>query len=182
MVGMVAKYIGKAGANFLSNIGSRMAGHTPDTVKLESFKQYRGKAEPAESKVEEVDKDEVKDFSLSDENLKTIYGDKINDSLVEDFAKIGAIDFTYKPEAVEEYDGKFSVDDKEHIGVTAQNLEEVEATRGAVKENEEGDKVVDTNHLVFSNTAAIGELSRRVIALEEVVKELTQKLKEKEAQ
>lgn len=181
-MGIVARYIGKAGANFLSNIGSRMANQTPTAVKLESFKEYKGKAEPAESKAEEVDGDEVQNVALSDENLKQIYGENINDSLVEDFAKIGAIDFTYKPEAVEEYDGKFSVDDKQHIGVTAQNLEEVDATRGAVKENEEGDKVVDTNHLVFSDTAAIGELSRRVIALEEVVKELTQKLKEKELQ
>lgn len=174
-VSEIAKYIGKIGSSFSSNLGKRMLGKTPG--KVEEIKMSKTVAEPAESAVGEAD---TSTDGLSDENLKTIYGDNLSDRLVEDFAKIRAIDFTYKPETVEEYKDNFSVDDKEHTGVTAQNLEEVESTSGTVETNENGDKVVDTNHLTFANTATLGELSRRVLALETVVKELTEKNKEKE--
>ena len=172
----VAKYIGKLGSAFFSDIGKRMQGKQPG--KISEIKMSKTISEPAESVKDEV---EEGNKGLSDENLKKIYGDNLSDRLVEDFAKIRAIDFKYTPEAQKEYsDGELSVDDNNHTGVTAQNLEEVESTAGAVSTNMNGDKEVDTNHLTFANTATIGELSRRVLALEEVVKELSEKLKEKE--
>lgn len=172
----VAKYIGKLGSAFFSDIGKRMQGKQPG--KISEIKMSKTISEPAESVKDEV---EEGNKGLSDENLKKIYGDNLSDRLVEDFAKIRAIDFKYTPEAQKEYsEGELSVDDNNHTGVTAQNLEEVESTAGAVSINMNGDKEVDTNHLTFANTATIGELSRRVLALEKVVKELSEKLKEKE--
>ena len=171
----VAKYIGKLGSAFFSDIGKRMQGKQPG--KISEIKMSKTISEPAESVKDEV---EEGNKGLSDENLKKIYGDNLSDRLVEDFAKIRAIDFKYTPEAQKKYKDELSVDDNNHTGVTAQNLEEVESTAGAVSTNMNGDKEVDTNHLTFANTATIGELSRRVLALEEVVKELSEKLKEKE--
>ena len=172
----VAKYIGKLGSAFFSDIGKRMQGKQPG--KIPGIKMSKTISEPAESVKDEVEEENNK--GLSDENLKKIYGDNLSDRLVEDFAKIRAIDFKYTPEAQKEYKGQLSVDDNNHTGVTAQNLEEVESTSGAVSTNMNGDKEVDTNHLTFANTATIGELSRRVLALEEVVKELSEKLKGKD--
>ena len=173
----IAKYIGKLGSAFFSDIGKRMQGKQPG--KVAEIKMNKTISTPAESVKDEVEEENKK--GLSDENLKKIYGDNLSDRLVEDFAKIRAIDFKYTPEAQKEYSaGELSVDDNNHTGVTAQNLEEVESTSGAVSTNMNGDKEVDTNHLTFANTATIGELSRRVLALEEVVKELSEKLKEKE--
>lgn len=111
----------------------------------------------------------------SDIDLKSIYGDSIDDRIIENFAKISAIDFHYKPSAQKEYNGAFGVDNKEHIGIKAQELQDNEATKGTVSENENGDLIVDTRHLTFADTAAIAELSRRVLALEEIVKELQNK-------
>lgn len=109
---------------------------------------------------------------ISDVTLKSIYGDSIDDKLIENFAKISAIDFTYNDEAKEKYDDNLGVDDKEHVGVVAQELAVNDATKGTVTQNENGDLEVDTRHLAFADTAAIAELSRRVLALEEAVKGL----------
>lgn len=111
----------------------------------------------------------------SDYNLKEIYGDAVTDKIIENFAKISAIDFTYKPEAQEQYQGDKGVDGNEHIGVIAQELEKNPVTEGTVTEDQNGNKVVDTRHLAFADTAAIAELSRRVLALEAVVKEMSEK-------
>lgn len=110
--------------------------------------------------------------AVSDETLKSIYGDSIDDKIIENFAKISAIDFTYNDEAKEKYDDNLGVDDKEHVGVIAQELAVNDATKGTVSQNENGDLEVDTRHLAFADTAATAELSRRVLALEEAVKEL----------
>lgn len=108
----------------------------------------------------------------SDETLKKIYGDDLADSIIENFAKINAIDFTYTEEAQKEYNGENAVDDKEHIGVKAQELETNPATKGVVEDDINGNKAIDTQHLTAVNTAAIAELSRRVLTLETALQEL----------
>lgn len=113
--------------------------------------------------------------AVSDVLLKTVYGDSIDDKIIDNFAKISAISFEYNDEAKSKYGEEKAVDDNQHIGVIAQELEANPITEGAVKTNENGDLEVDTRHLTFADTAAIGELSRRVLALEEAVKELQQK-------
>lgn len=113
--------------------------------------------------------------AVSDVLLKTVYGDSLDDKIIDNFAKISAISFKYNDEAKSKYGQEKAVDDNQHIGVIAQELEANPITEGAVKTNENGDLEVDTRHLTFTDTAAIGELSRRVLALEEAVKELQQK-------
>lgn len=113
--------------------------------------------------------------AVSDVLLKTVYGDSLDDKIINNFAKISAISFEYNDEAKSKYGQEKAVDDNQHIGVIAQELEANPITEGAVKTNENGDLEVDTRHLTFTDTAAIGELSRRVLALEEAVKELQQK-------
>lgn len=110
--------------------------------------------------------------AVSDVLLKTVYGDSLDDKIIDNFAKISAISFEYNDEAKSKYGEEKAVDDNQHIGVIAQELEANPVTEGAVKTNENGDLEVDTRHLTFADTAAIGELSRRVLALEEAVKEL----------
>lgn len=112
---------------------------------------------------------------FSDSTLKEIYGDDISDDIVNAFAKIDSARFTYKPEAQKEYAGNPNMDNKEHIGVIAQQLEADPVTAGTVERNENGDLEIKTGHLTAENTAVIGELSRRVLALETAVKELTEK-------
>lgn len=110
--------------------------------------------------------------AVSDVLLKTVYGDSLDDKIIDNFAKISAISFEYNDEAKSKYGEEKAVDDNQHIGVIAQELEANPITEGAVKTNENGDLEVDTRHLTFADTAAIAELSRRVLALEEAVKEL----------
>ena len=112
--------------------------------------------------------------ALSDVLLKTVYGEELDDKIIDNFAKISAISFEYNDEAREEYGEEKAVDENQHIGVIAQELAENPVTEGAVKPNENGDLEVDTRHLTFADTAAIAELSRRVLALEEAVKEIQQ--------
>lgn len=107
--------------------------------------------------------------AVSDVLLKTVYGESLDDKIIDNFAKISAISFEYNDEAKSKYGQEKAVDDNQHIGVIAQELEANPITEGAVKTNENGDLEVDTRHLTFANTAAIGELSRRVLALEEAI-------------
>lgn len=110
--------------------------------------------------------------------------DRMDDAgrrIIENMAKISALDFTYKKEVQEEKGGEDGIDGKEHIGVSAQELEENPVTKGAVSEDEDGNKVIDTKHLTAANTAVIGELSRKIIELEEKVKELEEKDDERRA-
>lgn len=128
-----------------------------------------------EEKKEEPAVEEGSSDTLSDKDLKAIYGDNIDDKIIENFAKLSAIDFQYTPEAQAEYANELNVDDKEHIGVIAQELENNEATEGAVEHNENGDLTVNADQLTMADTAVIAELSRRVLALEQAVKELANK-------
>lgn len=113
----------------------------------------------------------------SDATLKKIYGDSLSDKLIEDFAKISAIEFKYTPEAQSEYGKESGVDDKEHTGVIAQELEQTESTKSTVEPDANGTLEVNTPQLTMTNTAVIAELSRRVLTLEAAVKELMSQMK-----
>lgn len=113
----------------------------------------------------------------SDATLKEIYGDALSDRLIEDFAKISAIEFKYTPEAQKEYGKESGVDDKEHTGVIAQELADTESTRSAVEPDINGTLQVNTPQLTMTNTAVIAELSRRVLTLEAAVQELMSRIK-----
>lgn len=102
----------------------------------------------------------------SDETLKTIYPD-MGDDILDAFRKIRSIEFNYTPEAQEEAKTEMlpGVDNEEHAGVSAQDVEAV--IPEAVVENENGHKLVDTKEMTMANTAAIAELARKVKELEE---------------
>lgn len=86
--------------------------------------------------------------------------------IVEDFAKIDAYLFKYKPQAQEELPGQ--TDDKNHVGVMAQELAQTETTKDTVDVNPEtGYMELDIPSLVMTLTATCAELSKRVLALEE---------------
>jgi ATP-dependent Lon protease len=113
----------------------------------------------------------------SDATLKEIYGDALSDKLIEDFAKISAIEFKYTPEAQKEYGKENGVDNKEHTGVIAQELADTESTKSAVEPDINGTLQVNTPQLTMTNTAVIAELSRRVLTLEAAVQELMSQIK-----
>ena len=166
------KMKGKINAKMSSAMSQQAAKAGGENAGADSFV-----GEAASSGVDAAQASEAAEAAsaVSDVLLKTVYGDSLDDKIIDNFAKISAISFEYNDEAKSKYGQEKAVDDNQHIGVIAQELEANPITEGAVKTNENGDLEVDTRHLTFTDTAAIGELSRRVLALEEAVKELQQK-------
>lgn len=91
----------------------------------------------------------------------------LTDAMIQNFAKIKTLDFHYKPEIAEAIG-----DDKQHVGVSAQNLEENPITEGCVDETEDGKKIVDTRHLTAANTAVLSEVCKALIDITERLKRL----------
>lgn len=92
-------------------------------------------------------------------------------NIIEDFAKIDAFLFKYKPEAQEKLPE--TTDDKEHVGVMAQQMLQTPTTKNVVEEDpESGYLQLDINSLVMTLTAAVSELSKKVIDLEGQIKTL----------
>ena len=60
------------------------------------------------------------------------------------------------------------MDDKVHEGVIAQDIEK--AVPSAVVKNADGYRVINENELTNATAATVGELSRRVITLENILK------------
>ena len=105
---------------------------------------------------------------VSDERLKNIFGEE---TPIDCFAKIHSYEFKYTPEAQEMMQGKDHVDDKEHLGVMAQELVVNPATSACVFKDKDGFLKVDTVQLTMANTATIAELSRKVQQLEQMLGE-----------
>ena len=105
---------------------------------------------------------------VSDERLKNIFGEE---TPIDCFAKIHSYEFKYTPEAQEMMQGKDHVDDKEHLGVMAQELLVNPATSACVFKDKDGFLKVDTVQLTMANTATIAELSRKVQQLEQMLGE-----------
>lgn len=114
---------------------------------------------------------------MSDEDAKDFTveagaGENPDNRLLEDMAKLSALDFTYKPKVQAEHSGSNGVDAAEHIGVSAQELEANPVTEGCVTEDEDGNKVLDTRHLTAANTAVLGEMARHILELEKKIEGL----------
>ena len=105
---------------------------------------------------------------VSDERLKDIFGEE---TPIDCFAKIHSYEFKYTPQAQEMMQGKNHVDDKEHLGVMAQELLMNPATSACVIKDTDGFLKVDTAQLAMANTATIAELSRKVQQLEQMLGE-----------
>lgn len=109
----------------------------------------------------------------SDESCKD-YED-VNKALVEEhkphnktisdyIADLGAYLYKYKDEAQKEMPGL--TDDRQHVGVFAQELQTNPATQGTVVEMPNGTLAVDTKQLSLTNTQNIADLARRLDAVE----------------
>ena len=105
---------------------------------------------------------------VSDERLKDIFGEE---TPIDCFAKIHSYEFKYTPQAQEMMQGEDHVDDKEHLGVMAQELLMNPATSACVIKDTDGFLKVDTAQLTMANTATIAELSRKVQQLEQMLGE-----------
>ena len=103
---------------------------------------------------------------VSDERLKNIFGEE---TPIDCFAKIHSYEFKYTPQAQEMMQGRNHVDDKEHLGVMAQELLMNPATSACVIKDTDGFLKVDTAQLTMANTATIAELSRKVQQLEQML-------------
>lgn len=101
--------------------------------------------------------------TISDENLKDVQG---NVDPIEAFSNIDAYLYKYKPEAQAMYGDEGKVNNEENFGVMAQELAENPLTAAAVNEDENGYLEVDGSRLSTMNTAVIGELCKRIMALE----------------
>ena len=112
--------------------------------------------------------DAVEGATTSDERLKNIFGD--NEDIIKVFAKIDAIQFTYKDKAHNIPDAENrGVDDDLHYGIKAQDLEKNPMTASAVVEDEQGNKLVDTKELTTINSAVISEICKRLEIIEKVL-------------
>lgn len=99
---------------------------------------------------------------LSDERMKDIQ-DR-TDGLSKLVENIDLYDYKYTDEAQKEYPEE--TDDKEKVGVMAQELESNPVTESSVKEDENGIKHVDTKQLSLQAIGLISDLSKRISELE----------------
>ena len=111
---------------------------------------------------------------LSDEIMKHIEGkmqedagqQMFEDNVVDAYAENAKnYAYTYKPEATQ-IDPEIDPNE-EHIGIMAQDIEKINPA--CIKETPEGVKTVDTGRLTLMNAGAIGDIARRLKALEGAV-------------
>lgn len=113
----------------------------------------------AEKKPEEVVKEKSKSFNdtVSDKRAK-IYEEA---SPYKQYANLNAYLYKYKPDLVKTAKGRLGMDNKEHVGVMAQELEKNPVTAGAVHDDN-GVKTVDTRQLTMANTATLADIAKEV--------------------
>lgn len=109
---------------------------------------------------------------VSDERLKTIFGEEDCHKVTDLLSKINAIEFVYTEDAKDKYDGELNVDEDKHIGVSAQELEKNPLTESVVEINENGDRIINTSELTAVNTAALSSLAKEVKELKDMVWQL----------
>lgn len=98
---------------------------------------------------------------VSDENTQL---DLIKDN-------IGSYLWQYKPDFVNEY----GVDDKEHLGIVAQELLKVPGLDSAVVQDENGVYKVKTDYIALATLGLVAALTRKVAQLEEIISNGTDK-------
>lgn len=90
--------------------------------------------------------------------------------ITKEMANIDAYLFKYNKKAQEIYGGEKGVDDKEHIGVMAQELAENPVTSATVESNEDGILEVNAEKLCLTLAAVVSELCKKVGELEFEIK------------
>lgn len=106
--------------------------------------------------------------TTSDERLKRIFGD--NPDAIQAFARLDSIKFTYNDKAKEIHPNEENgVDNDQHYGIKAQDLEKNPYTTAVVSEDPNGYKQIDPAELTSANTAVIAEICKRLLIIEKVL-------------
>lgn len=100
--------------------------------------------------------------------MKTDYW-KDRPDLIDAFSQIDAIDFTYNDEAHQLYGEELGVDNDEHVGIKAQDLQNNPATPSVVQQDDNGFLSVDTKELTMSNTAVLSEVCKAIIEIQNML-------------
>ena len=117
--------------------------------------------------------DNVKDEQASDEQLKN--KSVFNDDIIDLFSKINAYDFAYTDKAKDLYLGNKGVDNDEHVGVMAQELQQNPITDSTVAKDENGYLSIDTKELTMADTAVLSDVCKRLLQIEERLNKLEAK-------
>ena len=117
--------------------------------------------------------DNVKDEQASDEQLKN--KSVFNDDIIDLFSKINAYDFAYTDKAKDLYLGNKGVDNDEHVGVMAQELQQNPITDSTVAKDENGYLSIDTKELTMADTAVLSDVCKRLLQVEERLNKLEAK-------
>ena len=157
----VASSLGKLGKDALSNVGKG--------DEDEGDKASGASATSASSALSNINGGGLtKGGITSDERLKRIFGD--NPDAIEAFARLDSIKFTYNDKAKEIHPNEENgVDNDQHYGIKAQDLEKNPYTTAVVSEDPNGYKQIDPAELTSANTAVIAEICKRLLIIEKVL-------------
>lgn len=120
-----------------------------------------------------VKDEQVSDEQVSDEQLKN--ESVFNDDIIDLFSKINAYDFAYTDKAKDLYLGNKGVDNDEHVGVMAQELQQNPITDSTVAKDENGYLSIDTKELTMADTAVLSDVCKRLLQVEERLNKLEAK-------
>lgn len=120
-----------------------------------------------------VKDEQVSDEQASDEQLKN--KSVFNDDIIDLFSKINAYDFAYTDKAKDLYLGNKGVDNDEHVGVMAQELQQNPITDSTVAKDENGYLSIDTKELTMADTAVLSDVCKRLLQVEERLNKLETK-------
>lgn len=120
-----------------------------------------------------VKDEQVSDEQVSDEQLKN--KSVFNDDIIDLFSKINAYDFAYTDKAKDLYLGNKGVDNDEHVGVMAQELQQNPITDSTVSKDENGYLSIDTKELTMADTAVLSDVCKRLLQVEERLNKLEAK-------
>lgn len=120
-----------------------------------------------------VKDEQVSDEQVSDEQLKN--KSVFNDDIIDLFSKINAYDFAYTDKAKDLYLGNKGVDNDEHVGVMAQELQQNPITNSTVAKDENGYLSIDTKELTMADTAVLSDVCKRLLQVEERLNKLEAK-------
>ena len=124
-------------------------------------------------KDEQASDEQVSDEQVSDEQLKN--KSVFNDDIIDLFSKINAYDFAYTDKAKDLYLGNKGVDNDEHVGVMAQELQQNPITDSTVAKDENGYLSIDTKELTAADTAVLSDVCKRLLQVEERLNKLEAK-------
>ena len=120
-----------------------------------------------------VKDEQVSDEQVSDEQLKN--KSVFNDDIIDLFSKVNAYDFAYTDKAKDLYLGNKGVDNDEHVGVMAQELQQNPITDSTVAKDENGYLSIDTKELTMADTAVLSDVCKRLLQVEERLNKLEAK-------